>query len=78
MAILGLGYAAWSSSNQCILLQALGLPIEAVVELTYSLSEHGLMPAAIRNFVAVMSERTANHNLLQVGVLSLIYPARQI
>ncbi|EIE23994.1 hypothetical protein COCSUDRAFT_53180 [Coccomyxa subellipsoidea C-169] len=45
--------------------QALGLPIEAVVELTYSLSEHGLMPAAIRNFVAVMSERTANHNLLQ-------------
>lgn len=51
------------------LLQALGLPIEGVVELTYSLSEHGLMPAAIRSFVAVMSDRITNYNLQQVCLI---------
>lgn len=51
----------------CNSLQALGLPIEGVVELTYSLSEHGLMPAAIRSYGAVMSDRVANLNMQQSG-----------
>ncbi|KAK9906900.1 hypothetical protein WJX75_009931 [Coccomyxa subellipsoidea] len=55
-------------------LQALGLPIEGVVELTYSLSEHGLMPAAIRSFVAVMSDRITNYNLQQSGGSQKAFP----
>ncbi|CAL8462484.1 g2017 [Coccomyxa elongata] len=47
--------------------QALGLSIEGVVELTYSLSEHGLMPAAIRSYVAAMSDRIASLNMQQSG-----------
>lgn len=47
-------------------MQALGLSVEGVVELTYSLSEHGLMPAAIRSYVGVMSDRVASLNMQQV------------
>lgn len=51
-------------------MQALGLSTEGVVELTYSLSEHGLMPAAIRSYVAVMSDRVASLNMQQVKRLT--------
>lgn len=53
-------------------MQALGLSTEGLVELTYSLSEHGLMPAAIRNYVAVMSDRVASLNMQQVSNLNIL------
>lgn len=53
-------------------MQALGLSIEGVVELTYSLSEHGLMPAAIRSYVAAMSDRIISLNMQQVSHFNIL------
>ena len=55
-------------------MQALGLSVEGVVELTYSLSEHGLMPAAIRSYVGAMSDRVASLNMQQVMQHSISSP----
>lgn len=48
------------------------------MELAYSLSEHGLMPAAIRNFIATMSDRTATYDLQQVSLERTTHTVNQL